>query len=240
MVASYDIGNPARSFVRIPGSGSDPSLKSVCCDLSRGNTAAASVPIPQNISQLPLMHGPSSTKVKDEGANNGKHQKKSEIKIPIPQLPSVACQPRAQVTLTESVETMNNQLQGNQSDQMKVRKPPQIILPSKVIKVNTGKTISQSLPPRTRFNITTNNKRMIRQPTINSIKKAVNRRSPTRSVNFKKVTPNSQHSGGVPESEQDGKLLERQKRIQQHRLFQEIFKDKKRLTALLKRLNVIR
>ena len=45
MVAPYEIGDPVRSFVRVPGSGSDKTAKSKCCDLSRVSSAAATVPV---------------------------------------------------------------------------------------------------------------------------------------------------------------------------------------------------
>ena len=75
MVAPYDIGDPARSFVRIPGSGSDPSLKSVCCDLSRGATIAASS-TQQNIPQLPPSNNSTATAEKNKCLNDGKGKKK--------------------------------------------------------------------------------------------------------------------------------------------------------------------
>ncbi|KAK7065482.1 hypothetical protein SK128_007192 [Halocaridina rubra] len=48
MVAPYNIGKPIQSYVRIPGSGTDPKGESVFCDLSRVSVDAASVPVPQN------------------------------------------------------------------------------------------------------------------------------------------------------------------------------------------------
>lgn len=45
MVAPSDTGALVRSLVRVPGSGSDSSAGSVCCDLARASTLAASVPV---------------------------------------------------------------------------------------------------------------------------------------------------------------------------------------------------
>lgn len=45
MVAPYEIGDPVRSFVRVPGSGSDKTAKSLCCDLARVSSVAATVPV---------------------------------------------------------------------------------------------------------------------------------------------------------------------------------------------------
>ncbi|XP_047480273.1 uncharacterized protein LOC125032924 [Penaeus chinensis] len=45
MVAPYEIGDPVRSFVRVPGSGSDKAAKSLCCDLARVSSAAAAVSV---------------------------------------------------------------------------------------------------------------------------------------------------------------------------------------------------
>lgn len=45
MVAPYEIGDPVRSFVRVPGSGSDKTAKSLCCDLARVSAAAAAIPV---------------------------------------------------------------------------------------------------------------------------------------------------------------------------------------------------
>jgi len=235
MVAPYDIGDPARSFVRIPGSGSDPSLKSVCCDLSRGATIAASS-TQQNIPQLPPSNNSTATAEKNKCLNVGKGKKNVGSNNSSSQVTSV--EQHAQVTSNDSGSTMTNISEGTRSDQMTDRKLPlfkaknkivkrgkfpqtQMILPRKAIKMKTGITSSQVLPPRTRFTIATSKKTIIRQP-----------------PNLNEVVPNSQHSRGIPELEQGGKIKQ-QKRIQQHQLFQEIFKDRKRLTALLKSLNVI-
>lgn len=53
MVAPHEIGDPVRSYVRIPGSGSDKTAKSLCCDLSRVSLVAAAAPIPPEHVQEP-------------------------------------------------------------------------------------------------------------------------------------------------------------------------------------------
>lgn len=53
MVAPYEIGDPVRSYVRVPGSGTDKTAKSLCCDLARVSSLAAAAPIPQNHVQEP-------------------------------------------------------------------------------------------------------------------------------------------------------------------------------------------
>lgn len=47
MVASFVDKAVTKSFVRLPGSGSDKEAKASFCDLSRGSSLAASVPVPQ-------------------------------------------------------------------------------------------------------------------------------------------------------------------------------------------------
>ncbi|CAL4077802.1 unnamed protein product [Meganyctiphanes norvegica] len=233
MVASYDIGDPARSFVRITGSGSDPSLKSVICDLSRGAAAAASAPIPQNVPHLPLGYGNTDTGNKNGYANGGKCQETSRTKIPPPQFP---CVERHQQAQSDQMATRNLP----ESNVLSHKLPqPKIILPCKVIKIKTGKTVSQPTLPRTRFNITVIKTRNNRQSTINSINKTIKRISTSRPSNINGAISNSQNPRGSPELEHDEKLLRQKNRMQQHRKFQEIFKDKRRLTALLKRLDVI-
>ncbi|XP_063601308.1 uncharacterized protein LOC134785305 isoform X2 [Penaeus indicus] len=49
MVGPVDTGELVRSLVRIPGSGHDKSAGSVCLDLARVSTLAASVPVPQTL-----------------------------------------------------------------------------------------------------------------------------------------------------------------------------------------------
>ena len=49
MVAPHQVGNLVRSFVRVPGSGSEKSTKSAFCDLARASTLAARVSILQNL-----------------------------------------------------------------------------------------------------------------------------------------------------------------------------------------------
>lgn len=47
MVAPHDTGDLVRSLVRVPGSGRDRTLSSVCCDLSKVSPFAATVAVPQ-------------------------------------------------------------------------------------------------------------------------------------------------------------------------------------------------
>lgn len=47
MVAPHDTGDLVRSLVRVPGSGRDRTMASVCCDLSNVSSYAATVPVPQ-------------------------------------------------------------------------------------------------------------------------------------------------------------------------------------------------
>ena len=49
MVAPHQVGDLVRSFVRVPGSGSEKSAKPTFCDLGRASTLAATVLIPQNL-----------------------------------------------------------------------------------------------------------------------------------------------------------------------------------------------
>ncbi|XP_042239044.1 uncharacterized protein LOC121877374 [Homarus americanus] len=66
MVASYKTGNPVRSFVRVPGSGTDKKAKSLCWDLSRSSTVAAAVQVeptlPSAITITTLIKSSESTK----------------------------------------------------------------------------------------------------------------------------------------------------------------------------------
>ena len=50
MVASYQVVQVSRSYVRIPGSKSDINTKATLYDISRGSHLAATVSIPRNIS----------------------------------------------------------------------------------------------------------------------------------------------------------------------------------------------
>ena len=49
MVVPHQVGDLVRSFVRVPGSGSDLSAKPTFCDLGRLSTLAATVSVPQNL-----------------------------------------------------------------------------------------------------------------------------------------------------------------------------------------------
>ena len=49
MVVPHQVGDLVRSFVRIPGSGSEKSAKPVFCDLARASTLAATIPNPYNL-----------------------------------------------------------------------------------------------------------------------------------------------------------------------------------------------
>lgn len=63
MVAPHQVGDLVRSFVRVPGSGSEKSAKPAFCDLARASTLAATVSVPQNLPPATnvLTQSPSST-----------------------------------------------------------------------------------------------------------------------------------------------------------------------------------
>lgn len=73
MVAPYEIGDPVRSFVRVPGSGTDKAAKSLCCDLSRVSSAAAAVPV-RPIIQAAVLVQSSPRAVEQESKNEGKNR----------------------------------------------------------------------------------------------------------------------------------------------------------------------
>lgn len=45
MVAPYEVGDPVRSYVRVPGVGKNQGTKALCWDLSRSSLLAAAVPV---------------------------------------------------------------------------------------------------------------------------------------------------------------------------------------------------
>lgn len=51
MVASYDVGKPVRSYVLIPGTGSNKDAKPLCLDLASTSSVAGAVPVPSTIPQ---------------------------------------------------------------------------------------------------------------------------------------------------------------------------------------------
>jgi len=65
MVAPHQVGDLVRSFVRVPGSGSEKSAKPAFCDLARASTLAATVSVPQNLPPATnvLTQSPSSTQI---------------------------------------------------------------------------------------------------------------------------------------------------------------------------------
>ena len=65
MVAPHQVGDLIRSFVRVPGSGSDKTAKPAPCDLARASTLAALVSVPQNLPPATnvLTQSPSASQV---------------------------------------------------------------------------------------------------------------------------------------------------------------------------------
>ena len=65
MVAPHHFGDFVRSFVRVPGSGSEKSAKPAFCDLARVSTLAATISAPQNLPPATnaLTQYPSSTQI---------------------------------------------------------------------------------------------------------------------------------------------------------------------------------
>ncbi|XP_064118617.1 uncharacterized protein LOC135223773 [Macrobrachium nipponense] len=74
MVAPYDVGDPVRSFVKVPGSGTNVAAKALVCDLSHVSTVAAIAPIPIQPIQEP-QPSPAAAATQDVPTENVKHQK---------------------------------------------------------------------------------------------------------------------------------------------------------------------
>lgn len=76
MVAPYEIGDPVRSFVRVPGSGTDKNATPLSWDLSRSSTVAAAVPVQQTFpSATPITSPlkPAESLGENAGANSEEH-----------------------------------------------------------------------------------------------------------------------------------------------------------------------
>ena len=84
MVASHQVGDLVRSFVRVPGSGSEKSAKVTFCDLARASTLAATVSIPQNLPPATdvITQTPSATKI-----SGNQHQKITSLQVSLVNVP---------------------------------------------------------------------------------------------------------------------------------------------------------
>ncbi|XP_068230875.1 uncharacterized protein [Palaemon carinicauda] len=87
MVAPHETGDLVRSLVRVPHSGQDRTLASVCLDLGKVSTIAGSVPVPTSLPPVlarplqPRQLNRTETKVKLEPSPSGatsQHLKKEE------------------------------------------------------------------------------------------------------------------------------------------------------------------
>lgn len=79
MVASYDIGEPVRSFVLVPGTGKEKGTRPLCLDLARTSTVAGSITVP---STIPSTTPVTNTKAeKEDGKSGGKLASKSDQKV---------------------------------------------------------------------------------------------------------------------------------------------------------------
>ena len=94
MVAPHQVGDFVRSFVRVPGSGSEKSAIPAFCDLARASTLAATISVPQNLPPATnvLTQSPSSTQIShnqprkrprcEEAENNNDSTTAPKAKIP--------------------------------------------------------------------------------------------------------------------------------------------------------------
>lgn len=118
MVAPYEVGDPTRLFVRVPGSGRNKEAKSLCCDLSKVSSAAASVPVwpaatvAANVSTAPR----SAQQQRNNGQNITEKEEKVQVKVekkeePVKQEPSASPQQNDSKSckrrLTEESDSVN-------------------------------------------------------------------------------------------------------------------------------------
>ena len=81
MVASYETGDIVQSFVRVPGSGSDRSLPSSCCDLGRTSTLAAMVPVSAHLPAAIANRTPTTQEKEEKMASKRKLGDDSGVKL---------------------------------------------------------------------------------------------------------------------------------------------------------------
>ncbi|KAK4317055.1 hypothetical protein Pmani_011867 [Petrolisthes manimaculis] len=78
MVATYDVGKPVRSYVLIPGTGSNKEAKPLCLDLASTSSVAGVVPVPPTIPQSVPVGNLTPSKEKDETKEKKDDMKKEE------------------------------------------------------------------------------------------------------------------------------------------------------------------
>ncbi|KAK3884580.1 hypothetical protein Pcinc_011136 [Petrolisthes cinctipes] len=104
MVATYDVGKPVRSYVLIPGTGSNKEAKPLCLDLASTSSVAGVVSVPPTIPQsIPVGNlTPSKEKdetkekkdeekdemKKEEGEKAGSNHGRPSVTLPMPQQPA--------------------------------------------------------------------------------------------------------------------------------------------------------
>ena len=99
MVAPHQVGDLVRSFVRVPGSGSEKSAKPAFCDLARASTLAATVAVPKDFPPATnvLTQSPSSTQI----PNNNQQRKRPRTEETEEVKDSISA-PQAKVPHTET------------------------------------------------------------------------------------------------------------------------------------------
>ena len=133
MVGPHQVGDLVRSFVRVPGSGTEKSAKPTFCDLARASNLAATVPIPQSLppatnvlTQTPsLTQTPYSQKRKRDKIEEKENSDDSNIApkvIRIETSSATAPVKRIPVTLMAAVHIPNSEVLKLKEENEKLRK----------------------------------------------------------------------------------------------------------------------
>nr|BDT62998.1 MAG: hypothetical protein [Trachysalambria curvirostris nimavirus] len=105
MVAPYEVGDPVILYVCVPGSGSDKTARSLCCDLSRVSSAAASVPVrpaAATVLGAPIPSRSTRQQISNGRNANSRQEEKEQVKVDKKEKPVQPQQSATQQTVARS------------------------------------------------------------------------------------------------------------------------------------------
>ena len=221
MVASYDTGDLVRSLVRVPGSGSDRTAGSECLDLARASSLAASVPVPMTLPAA--LATPKIIRVSPHTSVNEKLESQ------------VGAAVAATATATAAAAGIIAAAAAAAKPDRKRQRP--------LDSSEAGNSTGESAPVTKRARIVY----MTPQQVMSQASRLVSVSTPVGPVLFLPLQAQTQSSPPLALNEASlSQLIQQRNNLRQENqdlqqrlsLFQQLFKDKKRLASVIKRLGV--
>nr|XP_045601303.1 uncharacterized protein LOC123760007 [Procambarus clarkii]XP_045601304.1 uncharacterized protein LOC123760007 [Procambarus clarkii]XP_045601305.1 uncharacterized protein LOC123760007 [Procambarus clarkii] len=244
MVAPYEIGDPVRSFVRVPGSGTDKVAKPICWDLSRSSTVAGAAPVQQTLpSAIPVTTLIKPTKSHNE--DNPTNEEQGAVAQAVHQTQEARQNSSVTKSTSENISA-NNEQEGSVVQPAIPAEGASQNIPPKPLD-------EQSVGARKRKAIVESGRLEHEESTVEScacrkIARVAEEGGESNSADNHRTNMSSEVQGVVakPVSSEVSKLIKERDQLREENLelqkrlalFHDLFKNKKRLTMFVRRLGI--